>query len=68
MLQLVVFCSYDVIFTAGEDVIIQKFKDFNSRVIFSAEGFCWPDTSLVVSYHSQVTCTWKCLLQMGLKW
>ena len=41
--------SYDVVFTAGADVILSKFKDFNSRVVFSAEGFCWPDQSLAVS-------------------
>ena len=41
--------SYDVIFTAGEADILAKFQDFNSRVVFSAEPFCWPDSSLVVS-------------------
>ena len=43
-------CSYDVIFTAGADVILKKFQDFKSRVVFSAEGFCWPDKSLAVSF------------------
>lgn len=49
----VIFCilhfSYDVVFTAGADVILSKFLDFESRVVFSAEGFCWPDQSLAVS-------------------
>ena len=45
--------SYDVIFTGGADAIISKFKDFSCRVVFSAEGFCWPDESLAVS----VNCT-----------
>ena len=54
--------SYDVIFTAGADVILSKFKDFKSRVVFSAEGFCWPDKSLAVSplnntYIHTCTCT-----------
>lgn len=49
--DLMVFCcySYDVVFTAGADTILSKFKDFNARVVFSAEGFCWPDSSLAVS-------------------
>lgn len=50
MYKIIVHFSYDVIFTAGADVILKKFKDFNSRVVFSAEGFCWPDVSLSVSY------------------
>lgn len=33
---------------AGVDLILQRFKDFKSRVVFSAEGFCWPDQSLAV--------------------
>ena len=40
--------SYDVIFTMGADQILAKFKDFDSRLVFSAEGFCWPDESLAV--------------------
>ena len=43
--------SYDVIFTVGADVILKKFQDFKSRVVFSAEGFCWPDKSLAVSFY-----------------
>jgi hypothetical protein len=42
--------SFDVVFTAGADVILQRFLDFNSRVVFSAEGFCWPDQDLAVSF------------------
>ena len=30
-------------------MILSKFKDFKSQVVFSAEGFCWPDKSLAVS-------------------
>ena len=43
------FCSYDVIFTAGEKDILQKFLNFDSNVVISAEDFCWPDRSLAVS-------------------
>ena len=46
------FCSfissYDVIFTADSDTIIQKFLEFDSKAVFSAEQFCWPDRSLAV--------------------
>lgn len=40
--------SYDVIITMGADQILARFKDFTSRLVFSAEGFCWPDESLAV--------------------
>ena len=46
--------SYDVIFVAGEDEILERFKDFNARVVFSAEGFCWPDQSLAVSCNVHI--------------
>jgi hypothetical protein len=42
------FCSYDVVLTAGKAEILEKFNKFNARVVFSAEGFCWPDPSLAV--------------------
>jgi hypothetical protein len=42
--------SYDVIIADGEDSIISKFRDFNAQIVFSAEGFCWPDRSLAPKY------------------
>ena len=42
--------SYDVIFTMGADQILARFKDFDAKVVFSAEGFCWPDESLAAKY------------------
>lgn len=42
------FCSYDVVLTAGKEEILEKFQKFKARVVFSAEGFCWPDPSLAV--------------------
>lgn len=42
--------SYDVIFTAGAEEILEKFEKFDSNVVFSAEGFCWPDRSLKNDY------------------
>ena len=42
--------SYDVILLGDQDQIIEAFKSFNAKVVFGAEGFCWPDTSLENSY------------------
>ena len=28
---------------------MEEFKKFHHRVVFSAEGFCWPDHNLAVS-------------------
>lgn len=43
------YCSYDVIFAVGKDEILEKFKAFDCSIVFSAEGYCWPDSSLAVS-------------------
>ena len=32
------------------DEIVEKFKEFDSRILFSAEGSCWPDASLSSKY------------------
>ena len=40
--------SYDVVFTDGPETILERFDKFDARVVFSAEGFCWPDASLMV--------------------
>lgn len=42
--------SYDVIFTAGEAEILSAFEKFDTKVVFSAEGFCWPDINLTDTY------------------
>ena len=42
--------SYDAVFSASPEEILRSFKRFDSRVVFSAEDFCWPDTSLAVSF------------------
>ena len=39
--------AYDVLYNAGPREILERFKQFNSRVLFSAEKNCWPDVSLV---------------------
>ncbi|KAM4714261.1 multifunctional procollagen lysine hydroxylase and glycosyltransferase LH3 [Anableps anableps] len=42
--------SYDVIFAAGPDELLSKFSSLGHRVVFSAEGFCWPDQRLASKY------------------
>lgn len=42
--------SYDVILASGPEELLRKFSRFNHRVIFSAEGFCWPDQRLASKY------------------
>ncbi|XP_076452068.1 procollagen-lysine,2-oxoglutarate 5-dioxygenase 1-like [Babylonia areolata] len=42
--------SYDVVFTEGAKTILERFAKFDARVVFSAEGFCWPDSSLKEKY------------------
>uniref|UniRef100_A0A0N4Z9N2 procollagen-lysine 5-dioxygenase n=1 Tax=Parastrongyloides trichosuri TaxID=131310 RepID=A0A0N4Z9N2_PARTI len=51
-LVVVFMDAYDVLFTASPNKILEHFlyeyKD--NRVVFSAEGFCWPDKSLASKY------------------
>ena len=55
-----------MVFTAGADVILHKFKDFKSRVVFSAEGFCWPDETLAVSDLSiESGCLNECIVYIN---
>ncbi|KAM3857390.1 multifunctional procollagen lysine hydroxylase and glycosyltransferase LH3 [Diretmus argenteus] len=42
--------SYDVIFASGPEELLFKFSGFGHRVVFSAEGFCWPDQRLAPKY------------------
>lgn len=43
--------SYDVIFTAGADEILKRFLAFKAKVVISAEGFLWPDKTLLVMIY-----------------
>uniref|UniRef100_A0A7N6AJ52 procollagen-lysine 5-dioxygenase n=1 Tax=Anabas testudineus TaxID=64144 RepID=A0A7N6AJ52_ANATE len=43
-------CSYDVIFASGPEELLSKFTRLGHRVVFSAEGFCWPDQKLASKY------------------
>ncbi|XP_030631845.1 multifunctional procollagen lysine hydroxylase and glycosyltransferase LH3 [Chanos chanos] len=42
--------SYDVILASGPEELLWKFSRTNHRVVFSAEGFCWPDQRLASKY------------------
>uniref|UniRef100_A0A8C2ZPQ8 procollagen-lysine 5-dioxygenase n=1 Tax=Cyclopterus lumpus TaxID=8103 RepID=A0A8C2ZPQ8_CYCLU len=42
--------SYDVIFASGPEELLSKFSRLGHRVVFSAEGFCWPDQRLASRY------------------
>ncbi|CAB3978182.1 procollagen-lysine,2-oxoglutarate 5-dioxygenase 3-like [Paramuricea clavata] len=42
--------SYDVIFAAGADEILKRFLAFKAKVVISAEGFLWPDKTLLNKY------------------
>ncbi|KAF7399331.1 hypothetical protein HZH68_007923 [Vespula germanica] len=49
--RIVIFTdSYDVIFLTPLSEIIEKFKETEARILFSAEGSCWPDRSLASKY------------------
>ncbi|GAB0087403.1 hypothetical protein DMENIID0001_017010 [Sergentomyia squamirostris] len=42
--------SYDVIFTSAMGVILDKFQKMNARILFGAEHFIWPDSTLRDQY------------------
>jgi hypothetical protein len=42
--------SYDVVLCASPKEILQKFRSFQSEIVFSTEKTCWPDESLVEKY------------------
>jgi procollagen-lysine,2-oxoglutarate 5-dioxygenase, invertebrate len=42
--------SYDVIFLASLNTLVEKFKTTNAKVLFGAENYCWPDESLKKEY------------------
>lgn len=42
--------SYDVILLAKPEEFLKKFLDFKANMVFSAEGFCWPDRWLKDQY------------------
>lgn len=49
--KIIVFTdAYDVLFNGDAEQILARFREFDARVLFSAEGFCWPDSSLSTQY------------------
>lgn len=46
--------SYDVIFLESTIEVVKKFRAADARILFSAEHFCWPDTSLQEKYPKVV--------------
>ncbi|KAJ2954356.1 hypothetical protein O0L34_g2618 [Tuta absoluta] len=43
--------SYDVMFLGDMNSILSKFRSFeNTKVLFSAEQFCWPEAQLAFQY------------------
>lgn len=42
--------SYDVIFLSDLKAIHNAFKKSEARILFGAEGFCWPDSNLADKY------------------
>lgn len=47
--KLFLYFSYDVVLTGGPSDVVRAFKKFGAKILMSAEGFCWPDSSLAVS-------------------
>ncbi|CAH8872001.1 unnamed protein product [Trichobilharzia szidati] len=45
--QLIIFVdSYDVVFMQTLEKLLQEYQKFESKVVFSAEEFCWPKADL----------------------
>ncbi|MFT7796404.1 procollagen-lysine,2-oxoglutarate 5-dioxygenase 3 isoform X1 [Arapaima gigas] len=42
--------SYNVIFASSPREVLWKFSRMGHRVVFSADGFCWPDQKLTSKY------------------
>ncbi|XP_041443636.1 uncharacterized protein LOC495489 isoform X1 [Xenopus laevis] len=42
--------SYDVVIAGTPTELLWKFQQLEHKVVFSAEGFCWPEWSLAESY------------------
>lgn len=49
MIMVLFFHSYDLILLGDPQEFVKKFLTFEANMVFSAEGFCWPDRWLKVS-------------------
>jgi|TARA_R110002153_G_scaffold39909_4_gene114639 hypothetical protein len=47
--------SYDVIFNGTSEEIVNRFREMESPMVFSAEKTCWPDESLKERYPKSPT-------------
>jgi hypothetical protein len=56
--------SYDVVMCATPQEILQKFRSFQSEIVFSTEKTCWPDESIANQYP-QVDTDYKFLNSGG---
>lgn len=58
--------SYDVILAGSPAELLKKFIQSGSRLLFSAEGFCWPEWGLAEQYPE--VGTGKRFLNSGGEW
>lgn len=58
--------SYDVILAGSPAELLKKFVQSGSRLLFSAEGFCWPEWGLAEQYPE--VGTGKRFLNSGGEW
>ena len=42
--------SYDVVLTAGPEEVVKAFRNLKADIVFSTEGFCWPNPGLANLY------------------
>lgn len=60
---------YDTIMLSSVDNIISKFKEFDARIVFTAEPTIWPDPKLAKDYpetdshYKYLNSGGKCTLQ-----
>lgn len=49
--KIIIFTdAYDVIFITNLTAIVEKFKTFDAKILFGAEGICWPKEELASQY------------------
>lgn len=58
--------SYDVILAGSPAELLKKFVQSGSRLLFSAESFCWPEWGLAEQYPE--VGTGKRFLNSGGEW
>lgn len=52
--KLIIFTdSYDVIMNNNINILRENYKQFNKKVVFASEKFCWPDESLSVYFTNE---------------